>query len=185
MCQGIYLSCQAVISERVFGNAGLSLVHKVPSGYWSVNDPTNGFVAISVKVLRRLEIEKLANSYFFESDMLFRLAILRGRVSEFPMEAKYGDEISNLSVLRALITFSFLHLRNFFKRIIYLYYLREWYLGSIELPSGLVLFFGGIWFGLTSFIERSRQGQEITSGESVATAIADIPGFQLILSFLA
>ena len=37
---------------RLLGNAGLSFLTKLSSGYWSIMDPTNGYFAIHVKVLK-------------------------------------------------------------------------------------------------------------------------------------
>lgn len=176
---------RAMPKTRIMGNAGLSLLSKLSSGYWSVSDPTNGFVAISTDMLRNIELDKLSSGYFFESDLLFRLSITKARVSEFRMDAKYSDEVSSLNVGRALITFPIFHLRNYIKRILYLYYIREWSIGSIELPLGLAMIFGGVSFGLSSFNDRRSLGLEVTAGESVATAIAIILGFQLLLSFLS
>ncbi len=58
---------------RIFGNAVLSLWSKISSGYWSITDPTNGFTAIHRKALSAIHLDKLRKSYFFESDLLFRL----------------------------------------------------------------------------------------------------------------
>ena len=58
---------------RLIGNACLSFLNKLVSGYWNVMDPTNGYTAVHVDVLRRLPLDKISNRYFFESDMLFRL----------------------------------------------------------------------------------------------------------------
>src|SRR5438132_10909438 len=62
---------------RLAGNAMLSFVNKVASGYWHVMDPANGFTALHASVCRALPLHKIAKDYFFESDMLFRLATLR------------------------------------------------------------------------------------------------------------
>ena len=170
---------------RLFGNAFLSLFSKISSGYWSISDPTNGFIAIRSKILAKLEPALLSNTYFFESDMLFRLSIVRARIVELPMSAVYGEEKSNLKISRTLVTFPFLHLRNFVKRIIYNYYIRDWSIGSLELPVGICLVAWGIWFGLVSFSNAQSQGEAVTAGQAVATAIGIILGFQLILSFIS
>jgi len=83
---------------RLVGNAILSFVNKVASGYWDVMDPTNGYTAIHAVVARALPLRKIARDYFFESDMLFRLSVLRAVVVDVPMAARYGDEVSNLRV---------------------------------------------------------------------------------------
>ena len=77
---------------RIFGNGVLSLMNKLSSGYWTVFDPTNGFVAIHAAVFSALPREKLASRYFFESDLLFRLNLLRASVLDIPLRATYGDE---------------------------------------------------------------------------------------------
>ena len=176
---------QSMPKLRLVGNAFLSLFTKVSSGYWSVNDPTNGFIAISRSTLERLDVERLSNTYFFESDMLFRLSILGARVSEFPMNAIYGEEKSNLKISRVIFTFPFLHFRNLLKRILYNYYIKQWTVGSFELPIGVGLMIWGVSFGLSSFASAQAQGQSVTAGEAVATAIGIILGFQLTLSFIS
>ena len=56
---------------RLFGNAMLSLLTKLSSGYWDLFDPTNGFTAIHADAARFLPFDKISKRYFFESDMLF------------------------------------------------------------------------------------------------------------------
>ena len=97
---------------RLVGNAGLSFLSKLSTGYWNLFDPTNGYTAIHASLLSVLPLEKVSRRYFFESDLLFRLATLRAVVADVPMEARYADEGSCLRPLRALIEFPLLHLRN-------------------------------------------------------------------------
>lgn len=172
-------------AHRLIGNGFLSLFSKISTGYWSVNDPTNGFIAIRRETLEKLEPERLASSYFFESDLLFRLSIVRARISELPMNALYGNEKSSLKVGKVLFTFPFLHFKNFVKRIVYNYYVRDWSIGSVELPVGLTLLIWGVWFGLSTFSQAQSVGDTVTAGQAVTTAIAIILGFQLILSFIS
>lgn len=44
---------------RLFGNAVLSLMTKLSSGYWDLFDPTNGYTAIHADVARRLPFWKI------------------------------------------------------------------------------------------------------------------------------
>jgi len=76
---------------RLFGNAVLSLMTKLSSGYWDLFDPTNGFTAIHVDAARHLPFNKISRRYFFETDMLFRLNTLQAVVADVPMDASYGD----------------------------------------------------------------------------------------------
>lgn len=118
---------------RMFGNAALSLMCKLSSGYWNLFDPTNGYTAIHADVARHLPFNKISERYFFETDMLFRLNTLRAVVIDIPMDARYGNEVSNLKISKIIGEFFAKNLRNFSKRIFYNYYLRDMNLASIEL----------------------------------------------------
>lgn len=170
---------------RIFGNAVLSLMTKVSSGYWTITDPTNGFTAIHRTVLSKIHLEKIRKSYFFESDMLFRLNLSRAVVEDVPMKAIYGEEKSNLRISRVLLEFPIRHFVNHTKRVFYRYFLREWSIASFELPLGLGLMTFGAWFGLTRYLEASEAGQAATAGQVTIASLSIILGVQLLLSFLA
>ena len=170
---------------RIFGNAVLSIWSKVSSGYWTVTDPTNGFTAIHKKALAAINLDKVRKSYFFESDMLFRLSIANCVVADVPMNAVYGKEKSNLKISKVLFEFPWRHAINFLKRIFYRYYLREWSVGSFELPLGVFLVIFGTWFGFTSYLTASAAGVATTAGQVTGSAVALILGVQLLLSFLS
>jgi glycosyltransferase involved in cell wall biosynthesis len=170
---------------RIIGNAGLSILTKFSTGYWSVNDPTNGFIAIRSSALRFMDLDKISNRYFFESDLLFRLRLLKAVVVDVPIATRYGDEKSNLSVVRSLVEFPWLHLRNFFKRLTIQYLFKEWSFASLELIFGALLIVFGVSFGLASFVIASEIGSMTTPGQVTLSALAIILGFQLLLSFLA
>lgn len=170
---------------RIFGNAVLSLWSKVASGYWTVTDPTNGFTAIHRKALEAINLDKVRKSYFFESDMLFRLSIANCVVADVPMLAVYGEEKSNLKIWKTLFEFPWRHSINFLKRVFYRYYLREWSVGSFELPLGIFLLAFGTWFGLSSYLTAAAAGTATTAGQVTASAVALILGVQLLLSFLS
>jgi dolichol-phosphate mannosyltransferase len=174
---------RAMPKVRLIGNAVLSLMTKLSSGYWDLFDPTNGYTAIHARVAEHLPMEKLSRRYFFETDVLFRLNTLRAVVMDVPMEAHYGDEVSNLKISKIVTEFIFKHARNFMKRIGYNYYLRDMSLGSLELPVGLLLFCGGGVFGIYHWINSMRAGVETSSGTVMLAALPILMGIQLILSF--
>jgi dolichol-phosphate mannosyltransferase len=170
---------------RIVGNAGLSFITKLSSGYWDLFDPTNGFTAIEARVAALLPLDKLHRRFFFESDMLFRLSIVRARILEMPMMSKYADEKSNLSEMRTLLTFPALHARNLWKRICYNYFLRGFSIASLNLVMGLVLFCFGITFGLFQWAQSIAQDQVSTAGTVMLAALPTLLGLQLMLAFLA
>jgi dolichol-phosphate mannosyltransferase len=169
---------------RILGNAVLSLFSKISSGYWNVTDPTNGFTAIDRTVLERIKLEKVRSSFFFESDMLFRLSLARAVVEDVPMKARYLDEKSNLKIRKVLREFPARYFINHLKRIFYQYYLREWSVASFELPLGLVLFSFGWIYGLSTWMGSSSAGTAATAGQVMISALPIIVGTQLVLSFI-
>lgn len=175
---------RAMPRVRLFGNAVLSFMTKLSSGYWDVLDPTNGYTAIHKEVAQHLPLDKISQRYFFETDMLFRLNTLRAVVVDIPMDAKYGDEVSNLRVSHIIGEFLYKHIRNFCKRVFYNYYLRDMSLASIELPVGLALFLFGVVFGGYQWAQASSLGREASAGTVMLSALPVLIGIQLILAFL-
>lgn len=170
---------------RIFGNAALSLMSKLSTGYWDIFDPTNGYTAISGRVAAVLPFHKISNRYFFETDMLFRLGSIRAVVMDVPMHAFYGDEESGLKIGKILHEFLFKHIRNFFKRIFYVYFLRDLSAASIELVGGLTLLASGVGFGGYNWLLASHEGRSAPFGTVMLSALMIILGFQLLLAFLA
>lgn len=167
---------------RIIGNAGLSFLSKLTSGYWNIMDPTNGYTAIHSSVLRMLPLHKIDNRYFFESDMLFRINTVRAVVREIPMEAIYGEEKSNLRIISVLKEFPQKHLIRFFKRIYYNYFLRDFNVCSVEIISSAVLITGGTIFGLIHWYLSFIRGVPATTGTVMLAALPVILGFQLFLA---
>lgn len=170
---------------RVIGNAALSFFTKVSSGYWDIFDPTNGYTAIHASVLKKLPLHKISQRYFFESDMLFRLNVIRAVVEDIPMDAKYGEEISNLKIHKILFEFLYKHAVNFLRRIFYNYYLRDMSVASFELPAGVLLFTFGVLFGFHHWNLAASGGPATTAGTVMLSALPILGGFQLVLAFLS
>lgn len=169
---------------RLFGNAALSFMTKISTGYWDLFDPTNGYTAIHSDVIKHLPLERISKRYFFESDMLFRLNTLRAVAVDIPMDAKYDDEVSNLKISKIVGDFLFKHTRNFFKRVFYNYYLRDMSLASIELPLGLIMLIFGICTGIYNWAHSIDVGIPTTSGTVMLSALPIILGLQLTLAFI-
>ncbi len=169
---------------RLFGNALLTFMSKLSSGYWNIFDPTNGYTAIHAAVLRQLPLDKIAERYFFESDMLFRLSTVRAVVTDVPMTAVYGDQGSGLVVHRILLPFLAGHVRNFVKRIFYNYFLRDFQIASIEWVLGPFLALGGFAFGLDNWIAGSATNTPATAGTVMIAALPIVVGVQMMLGAL-
>lgn len=178
-------SVRAMPTQRLIGNAGLSFLSKLSTGYWQMFDPTNGYLAVHASVLAALPLGKLHPRYFFESDLLFRLSTLGANMVEVPMEAVYQDEKSNLSELNALLTFPPLHLRNLSKRILYNYFLRGFSTATLQLLGGALMLLAGLVFGINAWIAAAASGQPATAGTVMLSALPVLAGFQMLLNFLS
>lgn len=170
---------------RILGNAALSFMTKISSGYWDIFDPTNGYTAIHARVAEKLPLAKISRRYFFETDMLFRLNIIRAVVVDVPMDARYGAETSNLRISRVLFDFSFKHMRNAFKRVFYNYFLRDLSLASIELALGALFLLAGCVLGVWFWVQSAQTGVMSSAGSVMLVALQIIVGIQMVLGFLA
>lgn len=167
---------------RLFGNAVLSFMTKFSSGYWNLFDPTNGYTAIHTNIIRTLPLHKINKRYFFETDMLFRLNLLKAVVVDVPMNAKYDDEISNLKISKIFFEFAARHIQIFLKRIFYNYYLYNFSLASVELPIGLIFLLFGSIYGAIAWIHGMMTHTFTSSGTVMLAALPIIIGMQLLLS---
>jgi dolichol-phosphate mannosyltransferase len=176
---------RAMPKVRMFGNAALSFLTKLSSGYWNIFDPTNGYTAINRIALEMLPLDKIDRRFFFESDILFRLNIAGAVVFDVPIAASYGDERSNLHVGRVFVPFLLKNLRNFLKRLFYRYYLRDLNIGSLEMLGGTLLLLFGSLFGVTQWISAAAEGVTASAGTVMLAGLPILVGVQMILGFFA
>lgn len=174
---------QGMPALRVFGNGMLSFITKLSSGYWSVLDPANGYLAIHASVFELLPKDKIAQRFFFESDLLFRLNLVRANVIDVPLRATYGDETSNLRVRRVMLPFVWYLLRNLGKRIVYSYFIRDFSIGSLYFLFGFPILAFGVVFGVWEWIAHAQSGAFASAGTVMLAALPIIVGFQLLLAF--
>ena len=169
---------------RIIGNLVLSFASKMSSGYWKNFDPTNGFTAIHAKVASILPRDKLARDYFFESDMLHQLNILRAVVADVPMEANYGEETSSLTISKILMPFAYNHFVNFMRRIFYTYFLHDFNIASLELVLGVILTTFGTIYGAINWYDSLISQVPAHTGTIILAALPFLVGSYLLISFL-
>jgi glycosyltransferase involved in cell wall biosynthesis len=166
---------------RLVGNAGLTFLVKFSSGYWSLVDPTNGYLAIRTQALDNVELSKLAERYFFETDLLCLFGLRRRIIAEMEMPAIYGAERSSLSISRALIGFPPRLIARFIRRIFFNYFITEINLGSVCAALGFPLLVIAIVFGghEWAIALESRVGRP--TGTVILALLLFMTGFQLSL----
>ena len=167
---------------RLVGNSILSLINKFSSGYWTVNDPTNGFIGFTKYFYESLSWGKINDGYFFESDLLFRSRLIGARVSQMRMKSVYSGERSGLKPLRVALPFAWKHFLNQIKRIAYMYLVREWNLGTIYMLAGFV----SLAVGIISSISALNQVQagSVGTGTAVLASLGYVLWVQFSTAFL-
>lgn len=177
-------SVRAMPTGRLLGNAALSFMNKISSGYWQIFDPTNGFFAIHANVLNAIPLEKLDCGYLFETEMLYRLGTLRACVHDLPTETVYGDETSHLVPHRMVFPLLSRNISNFVRRIFYSYFLRDFSLASIEWILGPAFILYGVVFGLSRWSLAEASGNPATAGTVMLAALPILLGSQALFSAL-
>lgn len=169
---------------RLIGNAFATLLVKFSSGYWSIVDPTNGFLATRSEVVQHTDLDALADRYFFETDLLCAFGLRRRVVAEVEMPAIYSDEPPGPWGLRTLLPFPIKLAQRFFRRLLLNYLIVEINVGSLCGLIGVPLLAFALAFGMHQWsISQSTQISR-PSGTIVLALLLFIIGFQLSLQAL-
>lgn len=169
---------------RLFGNSLLTLFSKASSGYWSLTDPTNGYIALHSNLFKALPLDKIERRFFFESDMLCKAYLAGAKVTETPVPAVYAGESSNLSITHSAFVFPIKHFQRLIRRIFLTYFIYEWNPGSIFLLTGVATSLFGL-LGAANLAFFGDSGVPATAGEVMLFALPLIVGYQSLLSFVS
>ena len=102
---------------RFVGNAILTLLTKIASGYWQLMDPQNGYTAISKRALERISLDDIYPKYGYCNDLLVKLNVVGFRVKNVPHPARYGREKSGIKYSTYILRLSCLLVRDFLWRL--------------------------------------------------------------------
>jgi glycosyltransferase involved in cell wall biosynthesis len=167
--------------SRYLGNAVLSLLTKIASGYWHVADSQSGYTAISRELLGQLDLDNVYRRYGFPNDMLVHLNVWNARVRDFPSRPIYGvGEQSGIRIHHVVPRISWLLLKGFLWRLREKYVIRDFH------PLVFFYFFGalmtlvGLALGLVETVLRIA-GNDVSVGTVVLVALLLIAGSQFTL----
>ncbi|MBN8655427.1 MAG: glycosyltransferase family 2 protein [Anaerolineae bacterium] len=167
---------------RRIGNLGLSFLTKAATGYWNIFDPTNGYFAIRAEMLAQLPLDHIDKSYYFETSMLSRLYLRDAFVQDVTIPARYGNEVSSLSIKRVLFEFPYKLTRTLIKRIILKYFIFDFSMMSVYLLTGIPLLLFGLIFGITKWIQYAELGIAAPTGTVILPTLSVILAIQILLS---
>lgn len=170
---------------RRAGNMGLSFLTKAAVGYWNCFDPCNGFIAIRSEVLAAVPLVKIHKSYFFETSMLAQLYLLGAVLCDVPMPARYGNEVSHLSITRVLLEFPPKLGWALARRLILKNFLYDFSMCSLYLVSGLLLSTMGVLYGGINWVYYASIGQGAPTGTVVIPSMLIVVGIQILLAAIA
>jgi dolichol-phosphate mannosyltransferase len=172
---------QGMPGVRLLGNLGLSFLTKLASGYWTIFDPTNGYIAMRREVVEALEFERLGPGYFFESSMLVEAYLTAAVVKDVSIPSKYADEESSLSPARILARFPPLLIRAAVRRILIRYFVRDFTPVALFLLAGGLLTTFGVTFGGYQWFQRYGSGVPTPTGTILVAVMPLLAGFELLV----
>jgi glycosyltransferase involved in cell wall biosynthesis len=172
---------QLIPKTRFFGNAILSMLTKVASGYWHVADSQSGYTVVSREMLERLDLDHIYTNYGFPNDMLVHLNVWNARVRDFPSRPIYGvGERSNMRYRHVVPRIAWLLVRGFFWRLWEKYVKRDFHPLVFFYVMGFIATVAGVLLGLVVVGYRIA-GYSIPIATVVLVALLVISGLQFTL----
>jgi glycosyltransferase involved in cell wall biosynthesis len=167
---------------RYLGNAVLSMLTKIASGYWHVADSQSGYTAISRRLLEQLDLDRIYPRYGFPNDMLVHANVWNARVRDFPSKPIYNiGERSGIRLWRVVPAIAWLLFKGFFWRLREKYVIRDFHPLVFFYALGIVMTTVGLGLGTFVAIERIFFGGDITAGTATLVALLLISGVQFLL----
>jgi glycosyltransferase involved in cell wall biosynthesis len=166
---------------RYLGNAVLSLLTKIASGYWHVADSQAGYTAISRAALARLDLDRVYTRYGFPNDLLVHLNVQNARVRDVPSRPIYDvGERSGIRLRRVVPRISWLLFKGFWWRMAQKYVIRDFHPLVFFYAFGVLMTVAGLVLGAVEVVLRIM-GNQITPATIVLVAVLLIAGLQLTL----
>jgi glycosyltransferase involved in cell wall biosynthesis len=172
---------EVIPRTRYLGNAVLSLLTKIASGYWHVADSQAGYTALSLDALRRLDLERVYRRYGFPNDLLVHLNVVNARVRDVPSRPIYGvGERSGIRLRKVVPRISWLLFKGFWWRLREKYVIRDFHPLVFFYVLGALMTLVGLVLGVVEMVLRIL-GNEITTPTIVLVALLLISGTQFTL----
>ncbi len=167
--------------HRYLGNAVLSMLTKIASGYWHVADSQSGYTAISRDMLEQLDLDRIYRRYGFPNDMLVHLNVWNARVRDVPSRPIYGiGERSEIRLWRVIPAIAWLLFKGFFWRLREKYVIRDFHPLVFFYTLGILLTVTGLVLGAVETVLR-LMGNELTTPTMILVALLLISGLQFAL----
>lgn len=170
--------------HRVFGNMVLTFMTKVSSGYWDLVDPQNGYTAVSRQSLEAISLNRVAERYDFENDLLIWLNIANVRAVDVPIPAVYGNEVSGMRLHKVVPRLLVTLIGGFWRRIWFKYVLWSFSPIALLLFTGIPLLILGLVVGIWAVGVSAADPGSVTTGTWLLAVAPFLLGTQLLLQAL-
>jgi glycosyltransferase involved in cell wall biosynthesis len=172
---------QVIPRSRYLGNAMLSFLTKIASGYWHVADSQSGYTAASREILEQLDLDRVYPGYGFPNDMLVHLNVWNARVRDVPSRPVYGvGEKSGIKIRKVVPRISWLLVKGFFWRMREKYVIRDFHPLVFFYALGFLMTVLGLGLGIAEVVLRIM-GNAVSVGTVVLVALLLIFGSQFTL----
>ena len=167
---------------RFLGNALLSIMTKMASGYYKIFDVVDGYTAISKRAIDLVDWKKAWKGYGYPMDFLVRLNAYGLKARDVPRRAIYleGERQSQIKGIPYAIKVAPMLVRDFFWRLFVRYLIRDFHPLFFFYLFGLVLFPIGVLYGMY-LVYLQWIGLGVSGPRSVVCALMIIMGIQLQL----
>ena len=166
--------------HRYLGNAVLSFLTKIASGYWHVADSQSGYTAVTSEALAVLQLHRLYPRYGFPNHLLVELNNYDFRVRDVPIRPVYNvGEVSGIRLHRVVPTLSWLLIKCYFWRMKEKYIIRDFHPLIFFLTLGLLVTGTGLLLGAYIVYMRLFHGA-VAATTVIFDAFLLISGMQML-----
>ena len=167
---------------RLVGNAIISSLTKIASGYYKIVDVVDGYTAITAEALAVIDWDQAWQGYGYPMDFLIRLNAYGFRVKDIPRRAVYlpGERQSQIKGLRYALRVSPMLVRGFLWRLWNKYILWDFHPLVFFYLAGIVLFPLGILMGVWLVFQQVI-GVGVSGPRAILDALLLIMGTQFLL----
>lgn len=106
---------------RYLGNALASLLIKLTTGNWKINDPLNGLFFISKRITSNFTVKKLFKRYGYPFYLIYYVIniskVTKLKIGQYHNVVTYGDEKSQLKANTMLFKLLYFTLVSYYKKI--------------------------------------------------------------------
>jgi hypothetical protein len=114
--------------HRYLANSFLSLMTKIASGYWHVADSQTGYTAVSLTVLKKLDLDAIYKRYGMPNDILIKLNQYDFRVRDVHVRPVYNvGEKSGIRPMKVLPAISWILFKGFWRRLVFKYVIKDFH----------------------------------------------------------